>query len=865
VPDAASSLINNVVFSIYQDRAGAVWIGTYGSGIERFERSDGTFHHYLPEPESPSGLSNGDVRAILEDSRGDLWIGTFGGLNRMDRDTGTFVRYLHDENDPYSLGADRVFTLAEDRDGKLWVGTYGAGLDRFDGDAGTFSHFRHDPSDRTTISNNDVRTIHEDSQGNLWIGTWYGGLNRMDRWTGVFERFRHDPTDDHSISSDSVYHIYEDPAGILWIATRSGINRLNPRDSDVSFRHFTTEHGLPDDMVYGIVPDDDANLWLSTNRGLARFDPESGSVDVYDVRDGLQSNEFNSGAFARLRTGELMFGGVNGFNLFAPDEIEVPQVPPEVVITSVRRFHGDRVETLPVPPEGRLELSYRDDFVSFEFAALDFAVPERNTYSYLLEGKNEEWVDLGTRREITFADLSHGDYLLHVRSTSGVGAGAGDAISINLVVTPPPWATTWFRLIVGGLLLALGYGVHRIRTAVIRDHAHKLEAEVERERLHAQLQQAQKMEAVGQLTGGLAHDFNNLLTVIVANLEMISYDLDSGDPGQECAAEALDAANRGAALTHRLLAFSRKQTLQPRPVNLQQLVSGMEDLLRRTLDETIEIDKVNDDGLWICEVDPTQVETALLNLAVNARDAMPQGGRLTIITANVSHTAAQIPADSDIEPGDYVLLGVKDTGVGMSPVVLSQVFDPFFTTKEVGRGSGLGLSMVYGFVTQSGGHVDIDSTDGDGTTVNIYFPRSEAEAPDSQGDTAISTARGQGELVLVVEDDPAVRAVIVTMLGRLGYQILEADSGPAALQALEGAGAEVALLFTDVVLPGGVSGVELARMVRESWPKMRVLFTSGYAQNVVLKHGGLDPRDQLVEKPFSYDELARKVSAALNA
>jgi signal transduction histidine kinase/ActR/RegA family two-component response regulator len=429
-------------------------------------------------------------------------------------------------------------------------------------------------------------------------------------------------------------------------------------------------------------------------------------------------------------------------------------------------------------------------------------------------------------------------------------------------VTPPPWATIWFRFLATGSLLALAYGVHRIRTAVIRDRAHKLEAEVEHERLRAQLQQAQKMEAVGQLSGGLAHDFNNLLAVIVGNLELLAIDLGSGDPAREYAAEALKAAHRGAALTQRLLAFSRKQTLHPQPVNLQSLVSGMEELLRRTLGETIEIDRIDDEDLRICEVDPAQVETALLNLAVNARDAMPQGGRLTIITANITRATAQIPADRDIEPGDYVLLGVKDTGTGMSPEVQAQVFDPFFTTKQVGKGTGLGLSMVYGFVTQSGGHIDIDSTKGAGTTVNMYFPRAEAEVPDTPRKTDGATARGTGELILVVEDDPAVRALTVRMLGLFGYQTLAAESGPAALEVLENTAAEVALLLTDVVLPGGLSGVELARVVRASRPEMAVLFMSGYTQDIA-RHGALEPGDQLLEKPFSSNELARKVRAAL--
>ena len=861
IPNQVDSLVDDVIFAVEEDRQGRVWIGTYGSGLDSFDPNTDSFEHYPPHPESQGGLSNGDIRALHEDSSGTLWVGSFGGLHRMNAD-GSFTRYLKGDS-PGSLQSNRIFVLYEDLGGTLWIGTYGAGLARFDREAETFTHFRHDPSDPTSLSDDDVRSIHEDSQGVLWVGTWNGGLNRMDARTAAFDHFQSDPSDPTALQSDAVFHIIEDDGGILWLATRYGIARFDPADSVTGFRHFSRDNGLPDNMVYGILIDDDGRIWCSTNRGLARFDPATENVAVFDVRDGLQNNEFNAGAFTRLRSGELIFGGVHGFNLFDPSALVPKESPPGVVVTSVRRFYGDVAETLQLPPNGPLRLSFEDDFVSFEFAALDFAAPERNSYSYYLEGTNESWVNLGNRREITFADLSYGNHVLHVRGTSGVGSGTGEAARIQVAVSRPPWATTWFRGLVLALFLAVAFGIHRFSTVAIRARAERLEVEVERERLKVHLQQAQRLEAVGQLTGGLAHDFNNLLTVIMGNLDLLSATPDLNDEDRSFAKTALIAADRGAQLTHRLLAFSRKQTLRPRPVDLRDLVSEMEDLLQRTLGETISIERADDSELWLCWVDPAQMENALLNLCINARDAMPDGGQITIRTGNSTRSCSEVPDDCDQEPGDYVMLKVSDQGVGIPADVISKVFDPFFTTKDVGKGSGLGLSMVYGFVSQSGGHVHIESSESHGTSVFLYFPRTEERAYTEAIQTFSAASSGRGEFILVVEDDDAVRALSVMTLERLGYRTMEAKDGASALQVLENASEPVALLFTDLVLPGGINGLELARAVCDGHREMGVLLTTGYAPDVLLNCGDFPPDYDLLRKPFSNDELAENVAKAI--
>lgn len=386
--------------------------------------------------------------------------------------------------------------------------------------------------------------------------------------------------------------------------------------------------------------------------------------------------------------------------------------------------------------------------------------------------------------------------------------------------------------------------------------------EVTRQRqLEDQLRQAQKMEAVGQLTGGLAHDFNNLLAGITGSLDLLRMRMQQGrfNETERYLTAAQGASRRAAALTHRLLAFSRRQTLDPKPTDVNHLVSGMEDLIRRTVGPASQIEVVAAIDLWTTRVDPNQLENALLNLCINARDAMPDGGCITIETANrwIDDQAART---RDMTPGHYISLCVSDTGAGMTPEVMTKAFDPFFTTKPLGAGTGLGLSMTYGFARQSGGQVRIDSEPGNGATVCIYLPRHIA-TPELQDEASMLSEvprSRQGETVLVVDDEPAIRMLVVDVLKELGYVALEADNGPAGLAVLQ-AGLPIDLVISDVGLPGGMNGRQMIDAARVSLPDLKVLFITGYAENAVVRNGHLEPGMHIMTKPFALDHLAARV------
>jgi PAS domain S-box-containing protein len=378
------------------------------------------------------------------------------------------------------------------------------------------------------------------------------------------------------------------------------------------------------------------------------------------------------------------------------------------------------------------------------------------------------------------------------------------------------------------------------------------------------LRRAQKMEAVGQLTGGIAHDFNNLMAVMVGHAEILADTVGDDRQASESVAAIIRSVERGSSLTSRLLAFSRQQSLSPVVANVEKLITGLEDMLRRTLGEATELKVKSDPDTWFALIDPHQFDNALLNLAINARDAMPDGGMLVIETANVSFDSTYANAQDEVAAGDYVEVAISDTGSGMAANVLEKVFEPFFTTKEIGKGSGLGLSMVYGFVKQSNGHVTIYSEEGHGTTVKLFLPRTTGSdnVRDADEETA-KPARGS-ERILVVEDDAGVRAVSVSMLRTQGYEIVEAENGAEALSLLQ-EGQRFELLFTDVILPGGINGVEIAKTAKKLQPDIKVLYTTGYAENGVMQSGKLDTGMEVVNKPYRRNELLDKVRAALDS
>jgi PAS domain S-box-containing protein len=396
---------------------------------------------------------------------------------------------------------------------------------------------------------------------------------------------------------------------------------------------------------------------------------------------------------------------------------------------------------------------------------------------------------------------------------------------------------------------------------VTRDVTERREAEAALHQAQAAMARSQKLEAIGQLTGGVAHDFNNLLQVISGNLQLLSKDI-AGNPRAEVRVQnALAGVARGAKLASQLLAFARRQPLEPKVVNVGRLVQGMDEMLRRALGGEVEIETVVAGGLWNSLVDPGQIENAVLNLAINARDAMNGEGRLTIEVGNAFLDDAYARAHADVAPGQYVLLAVSDTGSGIAPEHLERVYEPFFTTKPEDKGTGLGLAMVYGFVKQSGGHLKIYSEVGAGTTVKLYLPRAAARE-DALVNASDGEVTGGDETVLVVEDDDEVREVAVSMLTELGYRVIKARDAASALVIVE-SGVPIDLIFTDVMMPGPLRSPDMARQAKERLPNVAVLFTSGYTQNAIVHGGRLDPGVELLAKPYTRDALARKVRHVL--
>jgi len=388
------------------------------------------------------------------------------------------------------------------------------------------------------------------------------------------------------------------------------------------------------------------------------------------------------------------------------------------------------------------------------------------------------------------------------------------------------------------------------------------EAIAERKQAEEALRQSQKMEAVGQLTGGIAHDFNNLLTGIIGSLELLETRLRQGRTSDlhRYVSVAQGASKRAAALTHRLLAFSRRQTLDAKPTDVNRLVMGIEDLIRRAVGPQITLEVVTAVGLWTALIDASQLESALLNLCINARDAMPDGGRITIETANkwLDDRSAK---ERDLPPGQYLSICVTDNGSGMTPAVIARAFDPFFTTKPLGQGTGLGLSMVYGFVRQSGGQVRIYSEVGSGTTMCLYLPRhyGDSHESDASASSAAAARERTGKTVLVVDDEPSVRMLVTEVLEEHGYSGIEASDGPSGLRILE-SDARIDLLITDVGLPGGLNGRQLADAARVTRPELKVLFITGYAENAIIGNGQLAPGMRVLTKPFVMTTLAERIA-----
>jgi signal transduction histidine kinase/ligand-binding sensor domain-containing protein/ActR/RegA family two-component response regulator len=908
-----ASLSNNSVLGFAQDSAGMIWVATDGGGINRLDPKTGKFTRYTSKT---SNLNKDAVLAAAVDRAGKLWLGTWdGGLSELDPRTGRFTAYTsHNTN----LKDDHLFSVHVDGKGRIWAGTWQSGLVQFDPVKKSFTEYHFGASG----AESQIWIIREMHDGRLLLGTVQNGLLLFDPVSAKMTVYASEKGNPRSLASSIIRAILEESPGIVWVGTTAGLDRLDVRTGAIT--HYTSSDGLPTDMISGLALDKQGGLWVSTEQGVALFDYRHRSSKKYTAEDGLQSREFTARAYLSTREGALLFGGNRGFNLIRPELLEWNARKPRVVFTGFQLFNKPVAIGAPGSPlttqiseTKEIRLSYAQSVFTIEFAALDFTAPAKNQYAYKLEGFDRDWTYAGTSRSATYTRLAAGTYHFHVRASNNDGVWNDEGASITIVIVPPFWATWWFRTLLALAAIAAiaaivrsaqerhrGLRAMNARLGLAAEHDRESQQYLERnvldilgamqrfsggdyavaldvnsddaigklrlgfnsvvadrQRAEEELRQSQKMEAVGRLAGGVAHDFNNLLTVIRGNTELALADIDSKEAVRDELEEIARAAEQATSLTRQLLAFSRKQILQPRTLLLNEMLVDVGRILRRTVGEDIELDIVLGAELGAIRADPGQLEQVVLNLVVNARDAMPRGGKLRIETMNVDAASArEFPQGEDIP---YVAIVVTDTGTGMTPEVRGRIFEPFFTTKEQGKGTGLGLSTVYGGVKQSGGFVHVDSELGRGTTFSVFLPRvlhvAEPVLPAKLDSAPDGTAT-----VLVVEDEEALRRLTSRVLMRSGYHVLSAANGAEAIRIALEYDAPIDLLMTDVVMPG-MSGRELAERLMPTRPGIRLLYTSGYTEDAIVLHGVSSDEMAFLEKPFTSHSLLRKIHQVLEA
>ncbi|MBN2365675.1 MAG: hypothetical protein JXL67_05880 [Calditrichaeota bacterium] len=522
-PANPTSLTNNMIRSIYQDRGGIIWIGTYSGALNKFDNKKAVFRNFRQNPANPHSLSDKNVWSVCEDDRGFVWVGTNNGMNKLNLAKNRFSHYFHDSSHKNSLGHNLVRSIYQDKKGNLWIGTEGGGLNLYDYKNDNFKSYKHDPNDSTTISDNNLRHIFEDNDGNLWIGT-INGLNKFDRNNKTFRHYYHDPNNPNTLSGNHIRYIYQDRRGAIWVGTFGGLslyiskedhfisfynNPANPAslsndrvlcihedqkgrlwigtygggldllDTDeFIFSHYSSANGLPNDAIYGILEDSRGNLWLSTNQGLSKFNPDSMTFKNYDVNDGLQSNEFNGNAFYQNNKGEMFFGGINGFTVFLPEKVKKNNYIPPIVITSLKKYDEEIKIEKGINDIDHVEISYKDNFLSFEFAALDFTNPAKNKYSYQLLGFDKTWINSGTRRYASYTNLDGGTYIFKVRGSNNDGLWNNEGTSLKLIIHPPFWQTWWFKLLLIIFIMTAIYVIITLRIRSVTTQKRKLELEV---------------------------------------------------------------------------------------------------------------------------------------------------------------------------------------------------------------------------------------------------------------------------------------------------------------------------------------------------------------------------------------------------
>jgi signal transduction histidine kinase/ligand-binding sensor domain-containing protein/DNA-binding response OmpR family regulator len=864
------------VYTLFEDLSGTLWIDA--GLLYRWNRTTGELRSFESNSNRPNDFGNVAVWSIVEDPPGSLWAASVSGLYHYEIAAGRFRQYRYDPADSAGLPEQSVYDVFRDRAGVIWAVTENFLVKLVDPERGRFQHFRH--KERLTARQWIFPSTIQDSTGALWLGSDQG-LARFDPKTGTFRHFRHDPRVAGSLSHDAIRSILPDPRQpnrYLWVGTAGGgLNRLDI-DSG-TFVHFTERDGLPNDVVYAVLADSSGRLWLSTNKGLSRFDPGSRQFRNYDVNDGLQSNEFNSGAAFKSRSGEMFFGGIYGFNYFRPEAVHDNPNVPAVVITGFRR--GNRSETVrdsgtvlrtTISETDTLRLAYRDAVLTFEFAALEYSAPAKNRYAYRMLGFNDAWIESGSVRAATYTNLPPGDYVFQVRASNNDGVWNEQGASLAILITPPWWRTWWAYAFYAALVLAALYGARRSELNRLR-----LKNRLEIERVEAE-QLRELDRARSRLFANVSHEFRTPLTLTMGPLD----DLRAGlhGPLSPSATEQVDLARRNAGrvldLINEILELARaesgRETVHARRVDLGAFVTsvarGFTPLAER---KAIAYEIQSAAEPVIIYGDPDHLDRALSNLLSNAFKFTPDGGAVRVsVTADES--SARIV--------------VRDSGPGIPKGDLDLIFDRFHRARSARTqpGTGIGLALARELVLLHGGSITVASEEGFGSTFTITLRTGRAHlAPDQVVDDgvappltarlgaapplpylppAIPNAEGESDdedatTVLVVDDNAEVRSYVKQHLVSR-YRVLEATNGADGLEMARRALPD--LVLSDVMMPV-MGGYALCRALKADPDTdfIPVILLTARAEAEDKLAGLTEQADDYLTKPFDVRELLARI------